>query len=96
MNNPTATRPAYRVLSLAAARRKGLRPQTWTAGDLAATLPANGEGSFLVSFGHVRGEERFGTQVVRRAADGGLVVTLPDGSTLLRHPSDRALRVLVR
>lgn len=100
MTNTTTDTPRkpYRQITLAQAKRQGLRVSTYTAGELAQFLPADGGlGTMMVSFGHVRGEETFGLEHLRRNAEnGGIDTILPDGNRILGRPNGRAVRVLTR
>lgn len=68
-----------------------------TARQIAQLIPDGEAGAFYVSFGRVRGIERFGRQVMVKAEnDESLHVIGPGGSTEFIHPFSRSLRVLVK
>lgn len=102
----TTTAPAYRSMSLDAARARGMRGDTFTADELRAFLPADGtEGLLWTSMGAVRGRgEVFATERVRVGADGLETLGRFDGSpvgtteVILRRPfgQGRTVRVLTR
>lgn len=101
----TAAPYRYRSTSLASARKRGQRAATFTVEELRTFLPADGNVTVLwVSFGHVHGVERFGTEQVRLSADGVETLGRFDGSpadvteVVMRRPfgQGRTVRLLTR
>ena len=80
------------------AHARRLRPVTITAERMFASLPE--DGTLAVrweGFGHVRGQEMFGTSSMRRG-DAAIDVVLSSGSVILRHPlgAGRTIRTLTK
>lgn len=72
------------------AKRNGYRASNgWTAGELCGH-------TVYVSYGHVGGVERFGRETLVRGDDGKVHVMTEEGATVLIHPDDRRLRILVK
>lgn len=93
----------YQTMTLSAAQAKGMRAQNWRVEDLYMALPEDGtQRVFWQSFGHVMGQERFGTHRMRRGVanngDPEIHQLNSRAQVELRYPLNqgRIARLLVR
>ena len=83
-------------MTITTAKAKGYIATEWTAGELTAFVPEGPDTTVVlwISFGHVHGVERFGRHTLKRRAEGGLTMVLPNGNSVVQYPADRILRIL--